>query len=67
MRLALVSEREVLVDGTHRGRPFANGCRDALGRARPDVACGEQPGIAGLKGQRSPAQCFPSLVEVFFA
>src|SRR5437763_16392666 len=62
-----VSEREVLVDGTDRGRPFANGCRDSLGRARPDVAYGEQPGIAGLKGQRSPAQCFPSPVEVFFA
>src|SRR5713226_4821767 len=62
-----VSEREVLVDGTHRGRPFADGCRDSLGRARPDVAYGEQPRIARLKGQRSPTQCFPSPVEVFFA
>src|SRR5215472_6895164 len=49
-----VSEREVLVDGTHRGRSFAVGCCDSLGRACPDVACGEQPGMAGLKGQRSP-------------
>jgi hypothetical protein len=36
-----VSEREVLVDGTHRGRSFADGCRDSLGRACPDIACGE--------------------------
>jgi len=62
-----VSEREVLVDGTHRGRPFADGCRDSLGRARPDVAYGEQPGIAGLKGQRSSAQRFPSPGKVLFA
>jgi hypothetical protein len=62
-----VSEREVLVDGTHRGRSFADGCRDSLGRACPDVACGEQPGMAGLKGQRSPAQHFPPPGEVLFA
>src|SRR6266571_3870781 len=55
-----VSEREVLVDGTHRGRSFADGCRDSLGRACPDVAYGEQPGIAGLKRQRSPTQRIPS-------
>src|SRR5207245_2219534 len=61
------SEREVLVDGTHRGRSFADSCRDSLGRACPDVSCGEQPWIAGLKGQWSPTQCFPLPGQIVFA
>jgi hypothetical protein len=36
-----VSEREVLVDGTDRSRSFADGGRDSLDRACPNVACGE--------------------------
>ena len=62
-----VSEREVLMDGTHRGRTFADGCCNSLDRVRPDIADGEQPRIAGLKGQRSPTQCFPSPGEMCFA
>ena len=36
-----VREREVLVDGPHRGRSLANGCGNALHRACPDIANGE--------------------------
>src|SRR5258707_5435443 len=62
-----MSKREVLVDGTHRSRPFTDGCRHALDRTRPDIADSKQPWTAGLKGQRSPAERCPSLVEEGFA
>ena len=55
------------MDGTHRSRSLPDSCRDSLGRARPDIACGEQAGIAGLKGQWSTAQRFPTPVEVLTA
>ena len=62
-----VSEPEVLVDRTNACRPFANSRRDSLGRAEPDVADGEEPGVTGLEGERSSPECLPSPFEVFGA
>ena len=64
MRLDSVGEGEVLVDGAHRGRSFADGSGDPLGGAGPDIADREQPGVARLEGQRPPAQRVPTSVEV---
>lgn len=60
-----VSELQILVDRTNACRPFANSRRDSLDRAGPDVADGEEPGVAGLEGERSTPECLPSPVEVF--
>ena len=46
------------------GRALAHRGRHALGRARADVAHGEQPGMTRLEGERHPAQRRPALVEV---
>ena len=59
-----MSKGEVLVDGTHARRPFADGCGDALDRACPDVANGEQPRMAGLEGQRQSAKIVPVPAEL---
>src|SRR5829696_2935191 len=61
----LVGEPEVLVDRTNACRPFANSRRDSLGRAGPDVADGEEPGVTGLEGERNAPECIPSPIEVF--
>ena len=65
--LRSVSEAQVLVDGAHGRRPFANGCGDSLGRAGADVADGEEPRMARLERKRLPSQRVPSRIEVLFA
>ena len=59
-----VIECEVLVDRPHGGGAFANRGRDALHRARPEVANGEQAGPAGLERKRATTCNLPTVVKM---
>jgi hypothetical protein len=59
-----VIECEVLVDGAYGGGAFANRSRDALHRARPEVANGEQAGPAGLERKRATTCNLPTVVKM---
>ena len=59
-----VVECEVLVDGAYGGGAFANRGRDALHRARPEVANGEQAGPAGLERKRATTCNLPTVVKM---
>src|SRR5207245_10940270 len=59
-----VTECEVLVDGAYGGGAFANRGRDALHRAQPEVANGEQAGPARLERKRATTCKLPTVVEM---
>jgi hypothetical protein len=59
-----VIEREVLVDRAHGGGAFANRGGDALHRARPEVADGEQAGPARLERKRATTCKLPTAVKM---
>jgi hypothetical protein len=59
-----VIECEVLVDRAHGGGAFANRGGDALRRARPEVANGEQAGSARLERKRATPCKPPTVVKM---